>query len=703
MNKLRGISLLMAVVGCGVLVVAFALPELATRGKWLLFGGGVMLTGAWLLLWRSSWRVEVTESERLLELRRDIEMEALRLEKQRIAWRRQRALHFGEEEIVFADAIEDGANEPVELVAVAEKPTEWDALDAKMLALMREESERLFRNVLDNAYVRDGEFDRSRLGDDLIQLMESVARIYKPDSEHPLLETSVERLLRAVNHASVHMLVHLEQLPLDVKSYNLRETYQYIRSGTKYYGYYKKVEPYWTYARPLYHLGRLAMGTNPITIGVGWAVSELIKHGSVNYAHSYALRMFHDTVRILGNEAAGIFGSDYRHRDPAWVYGVEIVALTRAFPSTQARLEEALREVAGLTLRSEYDRIFLYGCLAGRATPRPDRFAGRDFLTLRERQQIASRLERHVKKEGLDQATREFEGWKVGAEQRLGIHLRLGSEQSHPTDQAATLSALRALASFLIQYKHMNCDDLRPLLSQTQLATVPSRSDFKSAWQSIIAEPPMLYEIPVLAAGSSVVHRFLEDLVHMEASHAPRFPESAEAIEETAGYFREDLSKWRAKLCSAYALFLLSGIDEAAGSLKHFPETAAPILLGLLNEGETLEFYYEDVSVVPGDALDSLTRRKFVLCASGERMLLIATSIEQSDVVWSARKGEISIRRARGIVTDDCHISGGRWLLDAEQDPTAIKVAGRKLTSYEKRFARLQDWVPEETQLTAIG
>ena len=94
--------------------------------------------------------------------------------------------------------------------------------------------------------------------------MESVARIYKPDSEHPLLETSVERLLRAVNHASVQMLVHLEQLPLDVKSYNLRETYQYIRSGTKYYGYYKKVEPYWTYARPLYHLGRLAMGTNPI-------------------------------------------------------------------------------------------------------------------------------------------------------------------------------------------------------------------------------------------------------------------------------------------------------------------------------------------------------------------------------------------------------------------------------------------------------
>ncbi|MDA0812383.1 MAG: hypothetical protein O3C21_08370 [Verrucomicrobia bacterium] len=696
----------MAVVGCGVLVVAFALPELATRGKWLLFVGGVMLTGAWLLLWRSSRRTEATESERLLELRHEIELEALRLEKQRAAWRRQRALHFGEEEIEFGSALEDVADEPAELIAVAEKPPKWDELDAKMLALMRVESERLFRNVLDNAYVRDGEFDRSRLGDDLIQLMESVARIYKPDSEHPLLETSVERLLRAMNHASVQMLVHLEQLPLDVKSYNLRETYQYIRSGTKYYGYYKKVEPYWTYARPLYHLGRLAMGTNPITIGVGWAVSELIKHGSVNYAHSYALRMLHDTVRILGNEAAGIFGNDFRHRDPAWIYGIEIVALMRAFPSTQARLEGALREVAGLTLRSEYDRIFLYGCLAGRTTPRPDRFAGRDFLTLRERQQIASRLERHVEKEGLDQSAREFEGWKAGAEQRLGIHLRLGSEQSHPTDQAATLSALRALASFLIQYKHKNCDDLRPLLSQTQLATGPSASEFDSAWQSIIAEPPMLYEIPVMVAGSSVVRRFLEDLIQIEAGHAPRFPESAEAIEETAGYYREDASKWQAKLCSAYTQFLLSGIDQAAGSFKQFPETAAPLLLGLLNEGESVEFFYDDLSIVsaaPSDALDSLTHRKYVLCATRERMLLIATSIEQSDVVWSAKKGGISIRRARGVVTDDCHISGGRWLLDAEQEPAAIKVAGRKLTSYEKRFAKLQDWVSEEAPLSAIG
>ncbi|MEZ5324976.1 MAG: hypothetical protein R3F19_07925 [Verrucomicrobiales bacterium] len=703
MNKLRLISLLLALVGFGALLTGLALPELSTARTWLSVVGAAALLVGWLILWRDSRRAEISESERLLELRREIELEALRLEKQRIAWRRQRSLQFGLEQEDFSEPFDDDGEGSVALVTVTEKPTEWDSMDAKMLALMREESERLFRNVLDNAYVRDGEFDRSRLGDDLIQLMESVARIYKPESEHPLLETSVERLLRAVNHASVQMLVHLEQLPLDVKSYNLRETYQYIRSGTKYYGYYKKVEPYWTYARPLYHLGRLALGTNPITIGVGWAVSELIKHGSVNYAHSYALRLFHDTVRILGNEAAGIFGNDYRHRDPAWIYGIEIVALMRAFPGSQSRLEGALQEVAGLTLRSEYDRIFLYGCLAGRATARPERFAGRDFLTLGERQQIASRLERHVKKHEFDKAAPGFKDWKTGAEQRLGIHLRLGTEQADPTDEEATLSALRALASFLIQFKHMDCDQLRPLLARTQLATAATESNYESAWQSIAAEPPMLYEIPVLAAGSSVLYRFLDDLLALEAGHAPRFPESAEAIEETAGYFREEPAKWRSKLCAAYAGFLLSGIDQATATLKQFPHTAAPVLLGLLDEGESVEFFYEDIAVVPGDALEVLPRRKLVLCATDVRMLLIATSAELSDVVWSARKGEISLRRARGVVTDDCHISGGRWLLDTEQEPAAIKIGGRRLGSYEKRFSRLHEWVaePDLTSATA--
>ncbi|MGK0189243.1 MAG: hypothetical protein ACI9R3_005060 [Verrucomicrobiales bacterium] len=707
MKKLRRLAVAFSVLGLSLLGSAIVAPAATTWGKWLAIGGGISIFGGWLLLWKSP--VVNREADALVQLRREVEREAVRLEKDRVVLRRERALFFGQEQLglsydscadhaddVNADGSDDEVDRSEELVVIgSEDETEWGELDAKVLTLMRAESERLFGNLVENTYVKDGEFDRSRLGDDLIQLMESVALIYKPDSEHPLLETSVERLLHAVNHASVQMLVHLQQLPLDVKSYNLRETYRYLRSGAKFYGYYKRVEPYWSYARPLYHLGRLAMGTNPITIGVGWAVSELIKQGSVNYAHSYALRLFHDTVRILGNEAAGIFGDDYRHRDPAWIYGMEMVGLAQLLPSSQPLLEAALREVTGLTLRSEYDRIFLCGCLAGRASVRPDCFESRKFLSLAERQLVARKIERFLKKQGIKPERRLLEDWKPKVEARLGVHLRIGSSELDPSAAQSCQNALRALASFLIQFKQMDMAQVHVLLPLTQSAANADAGVLDEVLQSIAAEPPMLYEIPILVPGSSMLNCFLQDLLGLEAGHAPRYPESVEAIEETAGYFREDPQKWRTLLRKKYAEFLLTGIDSSGGSARQFPVAAAPLLLGVLQEGEMVEFFFEDLVIVNPEGGESETmiwQRNFVLCATGRRLLLTATAIEESDIIWSCPRGQLTLSRIRGLVSDDCQLSGGRWMIDSTDAPQGLVITGKKLNSYEKRFAPLLAW-----------
>ena len=692
-NDLRKRSLLCAAIGVGAWITFVILEwPLSRPAGWLIGFAGIALVGAWFTLWRSAAGVGSAEYHTLVQLQQQIAREAVRLEKDRVALRQERALNFAQDEFPDRSDASADADQATDLVAAARDPEDWDARDAQVLALMREESERLFRHLLDNAYVENGEFNRTRLGDDLGRLIESIARVYQPDSEHPLLETSVEQLLRAVNRASVQMLVHFQQLPLDVKSYNLRETYQYVRAGAKYYGYYKKVEPYWTYARPLYHLGRLAFGTNPITIGVGWAVSELIKHGSVNYAHSYALRLFHDTVRIVGNEAAGIFGGDYRHRDPAWIYGMEVIALTKVFPMSQERLEAALGEVSGLALRSEYDRIFLYGCLSGKAIARPQRFPGRDFLSLAERQQVAKNLERHVRKQGLESDGEVLMNWKTAAEDRLGIHLRVGGATLELSEKEAVGNALRSLASFLIHFKGIDPSATRPLLLATQSARSAESACLDKIWDSIQSEPPMLYEIPAMGEATSVLTRFLDDLLVLEAEHAPRFPESAEAIEETAGYFRENAAKWRQKLTEHYAKFLLGELAAGASDRKRFPSIAAPLLLGLLNEGEKVGFFYEKVSLLPDVPLDTLSGRSLVLCGTDNRLLLLATSRDQSDLVWTGRKGEISINRVRGMISDDCQVSGGRWIIDADVMPKSIAIVGRKLNAYENRFGPLLKW-----------
>ena len=58
------------------------------------------------------------------------------------------------------------------------------------------------------------------------------------------METSMEQVLRFLHNVSLQLLVQLEQLPLDVKGFNLRETYRFVKKAMDYYGMYKKVNPY---------------------------------------------------------------------------------------------------------------------------------------------------------------------------------------------------------------------------------------------------------------------------------------------------------------------------------------------------------------------------------------------------------------------------------------------------------------------------
>lgn len=108
--------------------------------------------------------------------------------------------------------------------------------ERQVLAFCRAESERLFNKVIDNAYVKNGVLQPEEIYRDVIQLFEGVARIYQPQSNHPLMETSMEQVLRFLHNVSLQLLVQLEQLPVDVKSFNMRETYRFVKKAMDYYG-----------------------------------------------------------------------------------------------------------------------------------------------------------------------------------------------------------------------------------------------------------------------------------------------------------------------------------------------------------------------------------------------------------------------------------------------------------------------------------
>jgi hypothetical protein len=406
------------------------------RYQWLFhLGGALALVGAFFFK-----RTLTAEERRYIDRRREIREETARLrdEKNRLeSARKAIETEFARRSQVIQQRESELFQKLMTLhewmefpggIAVEAAPAPSEdrrEKDQAVMALIRRRTEQLFDDIKNKSYQKNGHFEKGRLTRDMIGLMESVARIYQPDSENPLLETNVELILRAVNRIALQMLVVMEQLPLDIKSYSLRNIYESVQTGVKVYGVYKAANPYWNILRPVYYLGRYGLGGNPVALGVTWALGEIAKTGakklSSHLANRYALSLLHDLVFIVGSEAAGIFGGDFRHRESNWVFGAELTDLVRRFPLPETTLLRALNEIGRLQMRSEYDRIFFYRCLASRRSAGPGQVDARQFLSEAERAAVADRLAAFYTRNISGASPRKARRWKADVEARLAV------------------------------------------------------------------------------------------------------------------------------------------------------------------------------------------------------------------------------------------------------------------------------------------
>ncbi|NCF88214.1 MAG: hypothetical protein GWQ08_22280, partial [Verrucomicrobiaceae bacterium] len=216
-------ALISAAGGLIVLITAIASGGLGQISTWLLILGACLSgAGAWWFRLRDrepdrlleetkaqlvNDRELVSCEQRALELyKSEIEEEALTLEKRRHKLSHELAQTVGWWDL-DAQAIES------EAAAVPQT----DEREAAVLAFCKVESERLFNKVIENGYVVDGTLQPEEIYKDVMHLFDGVARIYQPNSDQPLLETSMEQVLRFLHNVSLQLLVQLEQLPMDVK------------------------------------------------------------------------------------------------------------------------------------------------------------------------------------------------------------------------------------------------------------------------------------------------------------------------------------------------------------------------------------------------------------------------------------------------------------------------------------------------------
>jgi hypothetical protein len=711
-----------ALVAAGALAVwTVAIVNRATLGWWqvLLYLGGLVALAA--VFW---FRRQLSETEvRLESLQQRLEQDELKIANDRAqveelrrlveqelqaqaskVQRREQALTrrlttFHEwmefpQPIELSDRSTQASHEEVsddELADLARK-------DRELTELLKAETRLLYENILANKYIEAGRLRAEIIRDDVYVLAQKVVRIYRPEIKHPLLEASMARIVRGVGRASLQVLVVLDELPLNVKDASLGTLYGYVRNAVNAWQLYKSSEVYWPYMNAAFYLGRFAMGANPIALGAWWFVGSLSQRGAkaavTHLVNRQALALLSNLVRAIGYEVAGVYGGDFRHRDANWIYATELTELLAHFPLSRDGLAHGLRELGALELRSEYDRIFLYRCLASHQSARPGQYRAAQFLKADERHAIASRLEKFLAAFIHGKGGDRVQKWQQGAESRLNVKLTTSLAPTAHTVREQIADGIRSLASFLIATKQLEPGDLRQHVTATKLLGELPPSEREATIAGLESNPPFFFEHPDLDPDGDLVGKYLEDLAVLHARVSPRDAQTEETLADVAAYLRREPQEMQSLLEREYASLLAERLAADAPARK-FPGPVARAALDLLEPGEEARFLYGGVSLDwPEGARPVDFPGGLWLLGVGQRLVLFTPS-PQPKVVWRGDSGAHA-HTSRHLWSTNCRLTGGQWLSDG-QAPPALRLSAGFLNSSASYFRPLLAMLPSSS------
>ncbi len=396
-------------------IVAYAMQGQLGAATWvfvLVSLAGILVS----LFWLSGPGAEEETEEALLLAEDAIRKEARRLDARRA--------EIGNVLMAYGEWLEFPDFEKLQEVewATAERSSQ----DAEVSSLLELEADRVLERISEGHYWEGGHLQTRTLLTDFGEFVETIAGIYNPESKKPILETNLEELLKAVNRVSLQVILLLEEVPLlDVKDWNLRQVGDKVRAASKVVKKYEDLQPILNPVRYLWQGSKVLLASNPI-LAAGWiAGSNLVWKGGKKIGKrsldGYLLSVVRQVLGIIAWETASIYDCTNRFRDPEWVYGVELAHLLSEFPLERESLRAALTELGALALRSSYDRIFLYRCVAQHVSPKPDRFIQPDLMTEEAREEIAESLDEFLSAHVGDATEDDVARWRRNLGRRLGV------------------------------------------------------------------------------------------------------------------------------------------------------------------------------------------------------------------------------------------------------------------------------------------
>ena len=592
--------------------------------------------------------------------------------------------------------------------------------DQRVNRLLESEAERVYEKIRKNEYWVDGTLDVASIRQELHDLIHKVARIYSPSSEHPLLETSFEQLARAASRICLHCLVLLEQLPLGVQKYNFKSLYGYFQKATAGYGAYKKAAPWLTYLTRGIYAGRLASASNPLTLGAWWLATEVGKKGAAKFVENVvdkqAVAVLHDLVTVIGVEVACIYGPGFRQRDPAWALGTELVEMLSRFPTSRESLKNALMQVTTLPLRNEYDRIYLYRCLAAHQ-PSGMRLPDPAMLSRTHREQIAAALESFISKH-VHGVTPEVQNqWRTDFEDRFDLKLKLDRGEGFGGVEHQAALSLNAIGGFLFNCCGWTADQTRDHLRRCALFGMVSEdvrasiSDQGPGWT-----PESQFHPPDIDPDSDLTDKFLAELARIAALCVGQTEMVEELVVETGAYFRKKPDHVRSLIDSQMSI-LLSKYSNGSQIDVNLGGQLTACVLKHRQHNEGIAFIYPDARVVRNHKLATNTEAMApdsiaatVDVASGlQRIGIIVGYLTKGESMhrtlflcpnapvqccWQA-SDHVTVTREKHVLVDHAVICGGLWLdasLTADEHQIVVPgslLGGRFTTYFQPLLQRL--------------
>ena len=540
--------------------------------------------------------------------------------------------------------------------------------DRSVRKLLEAEAERVYEKIRRNGYTVNSKVDLDTIRNEAFNLIQQVAKIYNPTSQNPLLETSFDQLARAASRICLHVLVLLEQLPVSVQHYNANRLYGYMQKAIASYGVYQKASPWLSYLSRGLYAGRLVSATNPAALGAWWLATELGKRGAQkvieNVIDRQAIATLHDLVTVIGVEVAGIYGTGFRQRDTGWILGAELVELVHSFPMSGESLRNGLRHVTALPLRSEYDRVYLYRCLADHRSAGLQ-LADPAMLPREEREIIAKHLEAFFTSHIHGATDANLKKWRDGFEQRFDLRLTLGGVRKSTSDseQNELRTALHSLASFLQSVAGVSVIGTMHAMADLKLSLRLADSDrFAMIAEVCRATASQAFEPPSLDPASPITNDFLNDLANCcTVSHHP--DEQVEQLAcEVSRYFRRPAQDMQNSLEAAWR-FRAKLISSNPTACDYLIGKVARGFFELRKNNEQLAFCYGELSRVSGESTDPLPDTWLLgleQASLSERRVVAIECGRESRILWES-VCPLKTSRTKGLFLDDARIAGGKW------------------------------------------